>query len=627
MLRQTRIGTRLACGFAAVLALLVLMTGFALIELDKMEGIIGHVVEGNVKKMQLNGSMRNAVNLMEVEVRHATQLAYQGDVDEVRKRQESIEAQRAAYDQAWQALVQMPTGSQGAQLRLRIDAARAKARAPTDRLIELALLGKMDSSLEVLNERLTPALYEWRDALGENMRLQDVNNREDYAAATSDYHTTLVILLALAGVSVALGAALAWAVTRSITQPLAQVAGVLEAVEQGDLTREAEVAGRDELTQVAERLNLAIGAQRRSLDAIENANREVQAAAAARAESERREAAAQRAQMEAERAEAEAGRRRAEELQHKVDTLLEVVEAASRGDLTRSIAVDGDDAIGQIARGLGRFFEDLRGSLREIGATAGTLAAASEEMGAVSTQLTAAAGHTADDARQVSASAGQANARVEAVAAATEEMSASIREIARSTAEASSVSEEAVRLAEHATAMVSRLGESSQRIGEVVKLISSIAEQTNLLALNATIEAARAGEAGKGFAVVAGEVKELAKGTAQATDEIGQRVSGIQDDTQGAVAAIDRIFEIIRRISDIQTSIAGAVEEQNAVSNDIAGNLGHTVSATGEIAHGVDRVAQTATGTLHGSSDVRQAATQLAEMAAQLQQLVNRFRV
>ena len=159
------------------------------------------------------------------------------------------------------------------------------------------------------------------------------------------------------------------------------------------------------------------------------------------------------------------------------------------------------------------------------------------------------------------------------VATSTEEMQASIREISKAANESAAVARNAVGAAESANATVQRLGESSVGIGKVIKVITSIAQQTNLLALNATIEAARAGEAGKGFAVVANEVKELAKGTARATEEIGQKIEAIQNDTRSAVAAIAQIRNIIKEINDISNNIAAAVEEQTVTTNEISRNV------------------------------------------------------
>jgi methyl-accepting chemotaxis protein len=213
----------------------------------------------------------------------------------------------------------------------------------------------------------------------------------------------------------------------------------------------------------------------------------------------------------------------------------------------------------------------------------------------------------------------------QSVATSTEEMSASIREIAKSASESARVASQAVRVAETTTTTVGKLGDSAIEIGKIIKVITSIAQQTNLLALNATIEAARAGESGKGFAVVANEVKELAKETAKATEDIGRSIESIQVDTQGAVAAIGSISTIISQINDISTTIASAVEEQSATTSEMGRNVTESAQGTTEIARNITTVAHAAQGTASGASQTMTAATDLARMAAELKQLVSKF--
>ena len=174
---------------------------------------------------------------------------------------------------------------------------------------------------------------------------------------------------------------------------------------------------------------------------------------------------------------------------------------------------------------------------------------------------------------------------------------------------------------------IAKLGESSAEIGKVVKVITSIAQQTNLLALNATIEAARAGEAGRGFAVVANEVKELAKETAKATEDISQKIEAIQNDTRGAVAAIAQIGAIINQINDISNTIASAVEEQTATTNEIGRNVTEAARGSVEIAENITGVALAAKSTADGASATQSSAAALTKMAAELRQLVSRFKV
>ncbi|BCS33485.1 chemotaxis protein [Luteitalea sp. TBR-22] len=270
--------------------------------------------------------------------------------------------------------------------------------------------------------------------------------------------------------------------------------------------------------------------------------------------------------------------------------------------------------------------ERLKQLLLQISAHADTLASSAEELTAVSTQMGANAEETSAQANVVSAASEQVSRNVQTVATGTEEMGASIREIAKNAADAAKVASQAVRVADTTNATVTKLGESSAEIGKVIKVITSIAQQTNLLALNATIEAARAGEAGKGFAVVANEVKELAKETAKATEDISQKIEAIQGDTRGATQAIAEISAIINQINDISGTIASAVEEQTATANEISRNVTEAARGTAEIAQNITGVAQAARSTSDGASDSQNASAGLAKLASELQQLVSGFK-
>jgi methyl-accepting chemotaxis protein len=323
---------------------------------------------------------------------------------------------------------------------------------------------------------------------------------------------------------------------------------------------------------------------------------------------------------------AERERKHAEELKAKVESILDVVNAASRGDLTRAVPVKGADSIGQMGEGLDTFFTNLRGNVSSIAQMAQSLASASRELTAVSQQMSSNAEETAAQANVASAAAEQVSKNVTTVSTGAEEMGASIKEIAKNAHEAAKVATAAVKVAEKTNATVAKLGESSVEIGNVIKVITSIAQQTNLLALNATIEAARAGEAGKGFAVVANEVKELAKQTARATEDISRKIEAIQGDTKGAVAAIEQIGKIINQINDIQSTIASAVEEQTATTGEITRNVSEAAKGSGEIAQNINGVAQAARSTTEGASDTKRSADELSQMALNLQQLVSQFK-
>jgi methyl-accepting chemotaxis protein len=305
----------------------------------------------------------------------------------------------------------------------------------------------------------------------------------------------------------------------------------------------------------------------------------------------------------------------------------EALDAAAEGDLTQRLDVTTSDEVGRMSDSLNRMLDKTASVVRAIAGNSTALASSSEELSAVAQQLGASAEETSAQAAGVSVAAEQVSCSVQTVATAAEEMGASIKEIAGSAHEAARVATTAVTVAESTTATVTKLGESSAEIGEVIKVITSIAEQTNLLALNATIEAARAGEAGKGFAVVANEVKELAKETAKATDEIGGKIVAIQADARAAVDAIGDIASVINQINAIQATIASAVEEQTATTNEIIRSMTEAAGGSTEIASNISGIAATARDASSGASTSLEAASELARMSQELEYLVNQFRV
>jgi methyl-accepting chemotaxis protein len=479
------------------------------------------------------------------------------------------------------------------------------------------------------------------------------------SAREEDERQRLVKRMLLAGIALAFGAAagLGLLLARLIGAPLRRLTSVADAVARGDVSQSIEATGRDEVGLLARAMSEMVEAQRSmAAAAVALSTGDTSIRVKSRGELDALGQAFVQLGSTVEGLVAEVGtlsraaqagdlrrRGRAErftgsfrELVGGMNEMLDavaapmaeagaVLERVAAKDLTARMTGSYRGDFAAMERSLTAAVEAMQEAIGTIAANAQTLASSAEELSAVSTQMGANAEETSAQANVVSAAAEQVSGSIQTVAAATEELTASIREIAGSTGDATRVTREAVELTGRTNGIVAQLGASSSEIGQVVRLITSIAEQTNLLALNATIEAARAGEAGKGFAVVAGEVKELAKQTAKATEEIGHRIEAIQGDSARAVDAIGRISGIVTRISDFQVTIASAIEEQSATTNEIARSVAEAARGSSEIASSVTGVAEAAQSTAQGAAQSQTAAGELARMSGGLQTLVGEF--
>ena len=319
-------------------------------------------------------------------------------------------------------------------------------------------------------------------------------------------------------------------------------------------------------------------------------------------------------------------------LSHRISRATQAVlgqaEAIASGDLTRpNLFIQDKDELGDLTIAVNNMSASLKRMILAITENSMQVASASEELSSTSQQITANSEETSAQADVVSKATQHVSQNLQTVATGAEEMGASIKDIAKNATEAAHIATSAVKAAETANTAVTKLGESSAEIGQVIKVITSIAQQTNLLALNATIEAARAGEAGKGFAVVANEVKELAKKTAKATEDISRKIETIQVDTKAAVESIATISEVINQINGISNTIATAVEEQNATTNEMVRNVGEAAHGSGEITSNISGVAQAAESTSRGAGDTQKAAQQLVQTSAELRRLVEQFKI
>ncbi len=329
--------------------------------------------------------------------------------------------------------------------------------------------------------------------------------------------------------------------------------------------------------------------------------------------------------------------------------------AQGEGDLTMRLQVNSRDEVGELANWFNVFIEKLQGIIKDITSGVETLSSSSTELSAISEQMSQGSATVSEKSITVAAAAEEMNANLASIAAAMEEsstntnmvataseqMSATIGEIAKNAEKARVISDEAAHKASGASANMDELGTAANAIGKVVETITDISEQVNLLALNATIEAARAGEAGKGFAVVANEIKELAKQTANATQDIKDRIEAIQGTTGTTVGQISEISQVITNVNDVVTTIATAVEEQSAATQDIASNVAQASQGIQEVNENVNQSSSVSTEIAQdiagvsismnemstSSGQVNLSAQELSKLSENLKQMVDQFKV
>jgi len=587
--------SKLIIGFTIVLVLMVAISASSFWSISNLVDTNQKIYEKDLIGISLLRQLNRDVNIIgRVTNRYALAMNA-GDLESAKKSQETIEKTKAEllsnYEKA-KATIFRPALREKMDLvkpnimnfYMGVDSVLAAAQGKDPAL----------AAYKVINSKqYQDTIAKVGDSIKEISALKTKGAEENFKASVELGSFAQMLLAVLLGFSILLSIVIIYLVNQSINKPLNSLQTSVLDLAEGKLNNKIENTDYpNEIGEMAKAVGvLQVGLQK--ADQLQQAERE--------------------------------NNIRAKETTEQIGS---IISAAAGGDFTAQVPMAGKEGFFKdISEQVNRLIDTSRQAFIAIMRNATAVASSSEELSAVSMQMSSNAEETSAQAKVVSNSAVQVSANTQTVAAGVEEMSASIREISINTVEASTVAHKAVELAQKTNATMAKLSTSSLEIGNVLKVISSIAEQTNLLALNATIEAARAGELGKGFAVVANEVKELARQTAKATEEIGGNITAIQSDTQGALVSIEEISAIINKINDISGLIASAVEEQAATTGEMGRSVSEAATSSADIASNINSVATTAQSTSEGAANSQQAASQLAQIAGELQSLVMKFKV
>jgi|APCry1669188879_1035177.scaffolds.fasta_scaffold01494_9 methyl-accepting chemotaxis protein len=587
--------TKLIIGFTIVLILMVVISATSFWSITNLVNTTQKIYEKDLIGVSLLRQLNRDVNGIGRAANRYALAMNAGDLEGAKKSQETIEKTKAEmlsnYEKA-KATIIRPA------LKEKIDLVKTNIMnfyVGVDSVLAAAQ-GKDPalSAYKVINSKqYQDTIATVSASIREISELKTKGAEENFKGAMEQGSTAQMLLAVLLGLSILLSLVIIYLVNQSINKPLSSLQTSVLDLAEGKLNNKIENTDfPNEIGEMAKAVGvLQVGLQK--ADQLQQAERE--------------------------------NNIRAKETTEQIGS---IISAAAGGDFTAQVPMAGKEGFFKdISEQVNRLIDTSRQAFIAIMRNATAVASSSEELSAVSMQMSSNAEETSAQAKVVSNSAVQVSANTQTVAAGVEEMSASIREISINTVEASTVAHKAVELAQKTNATMAKLSTSSLEIGNVLKVISSIAEQTNLLALNATIEAARAGELGKGFAVVANEVKELARQTAKATEEIGGNITAIQSDTQGALVSIEEISAIINKINDISGLIASAVEEQAATTGEMGRSVSEAATSSADIASNINSVATTAQSTSEGAANSQQAASQLAQIAGELQSLVMKFKV
>jgi methyl-accepting chemotaxis protein len=558
-----RIARKLTLTFGLVMAMMAGLGVFAIAQFAKLYEPTKNITSDALPGIQSLGAVSvDAASLRRFELGYLV-----ADTPELKQKYlQSSRARDKIMDDAMLQYEKTVTSNDERRLYQDMQTKLQAYKTNRDQVVALSSEGKVKEAVHgaLVDGKLL--FDEFIAVIDEDIKLNNGDVDREVKLSESVYSTSRILVITVVGFAMLIGIFLAMIVSKMITNPLRAMQEAAERLALGDADQNITHESKDE-----------VGLLANSLRQVVEYNQMIAAAC----------------------------------------------EALGRGDVTVSVEPKSDKDL--LARNFSYAVSSIRDTIREISEGSSNLAAASEELSTTSSQMSSNATETSAKAGAVASAAEEISANVQTVVSGSGEMTASIREIASNAHNAAKVAGNGVKIASEASQRMAKLNESSQEIGQVIKVITSIAEQTHLLALNATIEAARAGEAGKGFAVVANEVKELAKESAKATEDISRKIEAIQADTKGAIEGITEISQIIAQINDIQNTIATAVEEQTATTNEISRNVNDVASGNQEIARNIAGVASAAKSTTEGAEYTNNAADELARLASTMQTLVRQF--
>ncbi|MFZ2405167.1 MAG: methyl-accepting chemotaxis protein, partial [Methylobacter sp.] len=584
MFKNMKIGQRLGWGFGCVLALMLVLIVIGINRMGEINERLEGIVNDNNVKVALSQDMRGVVRNVSTAVRNVVLVNDPAAMQEEIKR---IEDQQKKYNESEARLSDMVKSEQGKAILAKVKQGEAETTPLTQKVIDLAVAGKDQEAVTTLLKEVRPKQRFWLDALDELKDFQDKISKKDADAAAQAYATARTLMLVLGAVAMALGAFIAFWITRSITRPLYIAMDVAEKIAAGDLTADIQVAGKDET-------GLLLTAMKNMTNTLKNllSDTGVLVKAAVAGELDAR---ADASKYQGDFRNLVTGiNQTLDGVIGPVNEAMGVLKEMEQGDLTKNVTGDYKGQLKDFKDSINNTIDKLSQVISEVNSAAANIASASEEVSSTAQNMSQATSEQA--------------ASVEETSASVEQMSASINqntENAKVTdGMATQASGEAVQGGEAVKETVSAMKSIAGKIG----IIDDIAYQTNLLALNAAIEAARAGEHGKGFAVVAAEVRKLAERSQIAAQEIGELAESSVEMAESAGKLLDTIVPSIKKTSDLVQEITAASEEQSA--------------GVGQINTAMDQLNQITQQNASSSEELAATSEEMSGQAAQLQELM-----